>query len=72
MTTYYRWPSGIFEELGLRYGWSVMKYRPSPCTPAGEELFKSTSKKLVDDMVRRLNEGFLTEDDVAAMKEILT
>jgi hypothetical protein len=53
---YYRWPSGIFENLGEKFGWCVMKYRPMASTPAGDLVSAFKTKEEADEASERLND----------------
>ncbi len=53
---FYRWPCGSYERLGDEWGsWDVYKYRPNPCTPAGDFVFRFSSKDQADAVVLELN-----------------
>jgi hypothetical protein len=50
--SFYRWPCGMFENIGGP--WSVMRYRPMPCTPAGDVVITVDSKEACDRIVAAL------------------
>ena len=53
MMPYYRWPNGMFENLGGP--WLVMKYRPMPSTPAGDVVAEFPSKEIADAVADEFN-----------------
>ena len=50
---YYRWPCGMFEDIGGP--WQVFLYRPMPSTPAGDLVANFDSKEEADEAVAELN-----------------
>lgn len=51
---FYRWPCGMFEDIGGP--WSVIRYRPMACTPAGDVVITIDSKEACDRIVAALME----------------
>lgn len=52
MNALYRWPVGTFEPLGAP--WLVIRYRPMPCTPAGDVIAEFETKEQADAAVDQL------------------
>ena len=52
---YYRWPCGMFDSLGGP--WQVYRFRPMPCTPAGDLVAAFESKGAADLVAKELNEA---------------
>lgn len=58
---YFRWPCGMFDLPGVAE-YSVIKYRPMPCTPAGDVVKSGLTKAQADEIVSKLNSGLPLKD----------
>ena len=60
---YYTWPCGMFKELGPPF--YVYRYRPMPCTPAGDELLKCETREHADAIVASMEKGMSLQEAIA-------
>ncbi|HSH41629.1 MAG TPA: hypothetical protein VK973_05825 [Arenicellales bacterium] len=51
----------MFEDIGPP--WEVYRYRPMPCTPAGDPVAMFESKDAADAAVKKLNEAGCTLEE---------
>lgn len=58
---YYRFPCGMFEDIGPP--WAVMKWRSMPATPAGDTVCEFYDKAECDKAVEELNQLDLYLDE---------
>ena len=58
----------MFEDMPCD-GYSVYKYRPQPCTPAGDMVCKVSSKSDADEIVKLLDSGRTIEDCIKKFGE---
>ncbi|MCC7546185.1 MAG: hypothetical protein IT532_00295 [Burkholderiales bacterium] len=64
---YYRFPDGMFDGPDYSGPWTVMRYRPMPCTPAGDVVVDCPTREQADDLAARLNQLGV---DLAAAREM--
>lgn len=55
MNLYYRWPCGVYEDLGKPGEWFVMTTRPTPSTPSGDVVRRCASREEADRVCDDLN-----------------